>query len=71
MPILDRREAGISGGLVVHMHPDFTVEASLHGSREGRSRGAVSCLEMRGELIVACREDNLLIAVDLGHPSEI
>jgi hypothetical protein len=71
IPVLDRREVGVSAGLVVHIRPDFTVEASLHGSREGRSRGAVSCLEMRGELIVACRDGDALIAVDLGHPSEI
>jgi hypothetical protein len=71
IPTLNRREdAGVSGGLVVRLDPGFTAVASLHGSAGGRSRGAVSCLEMRGELIVACRTDGVLIAVDLSHPLE-
>jgi len=70
IPTLDRRDAGASRGLVVRLGAGMAAEMSLHGSGEGRSGGAASCLEVRGELIVACREDNALIAVDLGYPSE-
>ncbi|HVY98860.1 MAG TPA: hypothetical protein VHA35_05125 [Dongiaceae bacterium] len=71
IPALGRRaDAGRSGGLVARLGAGFVVEATLHGSREGHSRGAASCLETRGELIVACRDDGVVIAVDLVHQSE-
>jgi hypothetical protein len=57
-------------GLVVHLSADLAPQGSLHGASGGRSRGVTSCLEARGELIVACRADDALILVDLGHPSE-
>jgi hypothetical protein len=63
-------DVGDSAGLVVRLDAGFNAETSLHGSREGRSRGAMSCLEMRGELIVACRTDGVLVAIDLIHQSE-
>ena len=56
-------------GLVVRLNAAFMPEVSLHGGIEGRSRGAVSCLEMRGDLVVACRADGALVAVDLGQPA--
>jgi hypothetical protein len=71
IPSMPRQEDfGVSAGLVLRLGAGFTAETSLHGSPAGRSRGAMSCLEMRGELIVACRTDGVVIAVDLGHRSE-
>jgi hypothetical protein len=61
---------GDSAGLVVRLDAGFNAEASLHGSPGGYSRGAMSCLEMRGELIVACRTDGVVIAVELAQQSE-
>jgi hypothetical protein len=57
-------------GLVVHLSADLAPQDSLHGGSGGRSRGVTSCLEARGELIVACRADDALILVDLAHPVE-
>jgi hypothetical protein len=63
-------EFGDSAGLVVRLDAGYNAEVSLHASSAGSSRGAMSCLEMRGELIVACRTDGVLVAVDLSHQSE-
>jgi hypothetical protein len=42
----------------------------LHGGSDGRSRGVTSCLEARGELIAACRTDNVLVSIDLADEVE-
>jgi len=54
-------------GLVVRLTTDCMPDVSLHGGTDGRSRGAVSCLEVRGELVVACQGDDTLVSVDLSH----
>jgi len=68
--LCQRAKPNTSGGLVVRLNPGFRAEASLHADSAGRARGAASCLEMRGELIVACRDDGVLVAVDLEHSWE-
>ena len=60
--------SALAYGLVVRLTADCAPEASLHGGE--RSRGAVSCLEVRGELVVACQADGALVSVDLSHTAE-
>lgn len=57
-------------GLIARLNEEFAPEASLHGAHDGQSRGVTSCLQVRNELIVACRSDNVLLAVDLAHQTE-
>jgi hypothetical protein len=52
-------------GLVLQFDDAGTPLRALHGAADGRSRGVTSCLETRGELIVACGTDNVLVSVDL------
>ncbi len=56
--------------LVMRLDAGLAPTASLHGAGDGRARGTVSCLEARGDLIVACRADNVLLAVHLLHQPE-
>jgi hypothetical protein len=57
-------------GLVIQLSEGFEPEVSLHGQADGRCRGVSSCLQSRGELIIACREDNALISIDLTQEIE-
>jgi len=63
-------ESSGAHGLVVRLDADFTPLASWHGHADGHCRGVASCLQSRGELIVACREDGVLISIDLASQSE-
>ena len=54
-----------SFGLALRLDADFTPVASLHGSAKGRRHGVTSCLEIDGELLVACRGEDVLIAAEL------
>jgi len=57
-------------GLVVRLGAGLAPRASLHGRSAGRSRGVTSCLETRGELIVTCSADDVVLSVDLAHAAE-
>jgi hypothetical protein len=65
IPTLGLPTTAPSYGLIIRLDADFVPRGSLHGASDGRSRGVTSCLEARGELIVACRADNVLISIDL------
>jgi len=54
-----------SHGLVLRLDADFTPVAALQGRATGRRNSVTSCLEIEGELRVACRGDDLLIAAEL------
>ena len=56
-----------SYGLAVRLDGDFTPSASLHSRADGKRHGVTSCLEIRGELIVACKGDNVLVSADLAQ----
>ena len=67
-----RKPGGMAGwarrrshGLVLRLDADFAPVAALHGRATGRRHGVTSCLEIEGELLVACRGDDLLIAAEL------
>src|SRR4029077_17452324 len=49
--------------LTIRLDANFQPVASLHGER---CRGVASCLEIGGELLVACKEDDVVLAVDIG-----
>jgi len=52
-------------GLAVHLDRDFTPTRSLHSRADGTRHGVTSCLEIRGELILACKTGNALVSADL------
>ena len=56
-------------GLAVRLDRDFVATGSLHCHADGRRQGVVSCLEIRGELIVACKTGNALVSADLADES--
>lgn len=56
-----------SYGLAVRLDGDFTPTTSLHSRADGKRHGVTSCLEIRGELIVACKGDNVLVSADLAQ----
>lgn len=60
-----------SYGLAVRLDRDFIPTASLHSRADGRRHGVTSCLENRGELIVACRGDNALVSADPTQGNEV
>jgi hypothetical protein len=59
-----------SYGLAVRLDGDFIPTTSLHSRADGRRHGVTSCLEIRGELIAACKGDNALVSVDLNQEGE-
>jgi len=59
-----------SYGLAVRLDRDFIPTTSLHSRAEGKRHGVTSCLEKRGELIVACKGDNALVSADLAQERE-
>lgn len=65
LPICPPRAATESHGLFVRLNSDFEPIGSLQAGPGSRCHGFASCLEARGELIVACKEGNALISVDL------
>ncbi|GAB2176536.1 SMP-30/gluconolactonase/LRE family protein [Dongia sp. agr-C8] len=60
-----------SYGLAVKLDGDFIPTTSLHSRADGKRHGVTSCLETRGELIVACKGDNALVSVDLAQEREV
>ena len=67
-----RKPGGMAGwvprrshGLALRLDADFAPVAALHGRADGRRHGITSCLEIDGELLVACRGDDGLIAAEL------
>jgi hypothetical protein len=59
-----------SYGLAVKLDGDFIPTGSLHSRADGKRHGVTSCLENRGELIVACKGDNALVSADLTQERE-
>jgi hypothetical protein len=59
-----------SYGLAVRLDRDFIPTTSLHSRADGKRHGVTSCLEIRGELIAACKGDNALVSADLSHDGE-
>jgi hypothetical protein len=59
-----------SYGLAVRLDRAFIPTTSLHSRADGKRHGVTSCLEKRGELIVACKGDNALVSADLNHERE-
>lgn len=59
-----------SYGLVVRLDAAFTPTTSLHSRADGKRHGVTSCIEIRGELIVACKGDNALVSADLAREPE-
>lgn len=53
-----------SYGLAVRLDKEFSPVASLHSPAEGRRHGVTSCLEVGSELFVACKLDDVLVAVE-------
>lgn len=70
IPTLSLPSPTQSYGLIIRLDADFVPRISLHGGSDGRSRGVTSCLEARGELIAACRADNVLVSIDLADEVE-
>jgi hypothetical protein len=60
-----------SYGLAVKLDRDFIPTTSLHSRADGKRHGVTSCLENRGELIVACRGDNALVSAELAREGEV
>jgi len=60
-----------SYGLAVRLDRDFIPTASLHSRADGRRHGVTSCLESKGELIVACKGDDVLVSAELAQEREI
>lgn len=56
-------------GLAVRLDRDFVATKSLHCHADGRRQGVASCLEIRDELIVACKAGNVLVSADLAEES--
>ena len=56
-------------GLAVRLDRDFVATDSLHCHAHERRQGVASCLEIRGELIVACKTGNVLVSADLAEES--
>jgi hypothetical protein len=54
-----------SYGLAVRLGADFSPVASLHSPAAGRRHGVTSCLEVGGELFVACKIDDVLVAAEI------
>jgi hypothetical protein len=59
-----------SYGLAVRLDADFLPVASLHSLADGRRRGVTSCLEIGGELFVACKIDDVLVAAEIAGETE-
>jgi len=59
-----------SYGLAVRLDRNFIPTASLHSRADGKRHGVTSCLEIRGELIAACKGDNALVSADLAREPE-
>jgi hypothetical protein len=53
-----------SYGLAVLLDRTFAPVASLHSPSSGHRHGVTSCLEVGGELFVACKLDDVLVAVE-------
>jgi hypothetical protein len=53
-----------SYGLALRLDRGFAPAGSLHSPAEGRRHGVTSCLEIGGELFVACKLDDVVVAVD-------
>jgi hypothetical protein len=52
-------------GLVVRLDARFRPVGSLQSGPDGRCNGVASCLEAQGELLVACRDGDVLVAAEL------
>ncbi|MDQ7249737.1 hypothetical protein [Dongia sedimenti] len=59
-----------SYGLAVRLDRDFIPTTSLHSRADGKRHGVTSCLEIRGELIAACKGDDALVMADLAREPE-
>jgi hypothetical protein len=59
-----------SYGLAVRLDGDFIPTTSLHSRADGKRHGVTSCLEIRGELIAACKGDDALVSADLAREQE-
>jgi hypothetical protein len=52
-------------GLALRLDRDFVPTRSLYSRSNGKRHGVASCLEVRGELIVACKGGDVLVSADL------
>jgi hypothetical protein len=52
-------------GLALGLDRDFAPTSALHSRADVKRDGVASCLESRGELIVACKGGNVVVAADL------
>jgi hypothetical protein len=52
-------------GLALGLDSDFRQKTALHSGAEAKRDGVSSCLEIRGELIVACKGGNVVVAAEL------
>jgi hypothetical protein len=59
-----------SYGLVVRLDRRFTPLSSLHSRADGKRHGVTSCLEIDGELLVACKGDDVLVAAEIAAEGE-
>jgi hypothetical protein len=54
-----------SSGMALRLNAEFAPVAALKSRARGRRHGVTSCLEIDGELLVACKGDDVLIAAEL------
>jgi hypothetical protein len=55
-------------GLALGLDRDFMPTHALHSRADVKRDGVASCLESRGELIVACKGGNVVVAAELAGP---
>lgn len=54
-------------GLALRLDQDFIPQGALHSRADARRDGVSSCLEIRGDVIVACKRGNVVLAADLAE----
>ena len=59
-----------SYGLAVRLNGDFVPTRSFHSRADGRRHGVTSCIETDGRLVLTCRGDNVVVALDLDGNGE-
>jgi hypothetical protein len=52
-------------GMALGLDRDFRQKTALHSGADAKRNGVSSCLEIRGELIVACKGGNVVVAAEL------
>jgi|AraplaMF_Col_mMF_1032025.scaffolds.fasta_scaffold00035_147 hypothetical protein len=56
-------------GMALGLDRDFAPLRALHSRMDAKRDGVASCLEIRGELIVACKGGNVVVAAELAGSS--